>query len=199
MAKPYFYAHPNRHAPVRTNGIRFWGYPERIGGVGAIRLLVVHTAENIPDVRGEDSSAENIARYGVNTDRPASWHRCSDADSTIICLPDRAVAFHVVGYNTISLGLEICTQARRWGRNRRHDRKLLNQAAWVFARWSYRHKIPLRLRTRAEVNAGAHGVCTHARLDPTRRSDPGPNFPMRKFLRMARRRRAIVRFRRAQK
>jgi hypothetical protein len=194
--RPYLYSHQNPNAPKRDNGIRFWGYPERLGGIKVIRVLVLHTAENVPDVKGADRSAENLAAYGARMERPASWHKCSDRDTTITCLPDRAVAVHAVGYNTIGLGWEICTQAHRWGINRKADTQLLRQVAWGFARWSYRHDIPLKFRTRTQVDAGARGVTTHAQLDPSRRTDPGAKFPMGKFLRMARRRRRIVRLRR---
>jgi hypothetical protein len=200
MARAYLYEHENPHAPERDNGRRFWGYPTRFGGLDAIQIAVLHTAENIPDVKGEDSSAENIAAYGARMDRPASWHRCCDADSTIICLPDKAVAFHVVGYNTISLGLEICTQARRWGQDPDHDSRLLHRAAWVFARWSWRHHLPLdEILTKREVDAGKRGITTHALLDPARRSDPGADFPFERFLNMAIDRRAIVRKREGSK
>lgn len=198
--RPYLYAHENPNAPVRENGLQFWGHPQRIGGLDALRVLVLHTAENIPDNYGPDESAENIAAYGARMDRPASWHVCCDADTTVRCLPDEAVAFHVVDYNTISLGLEMCTQAWRWSKfdwahpkRKWHHWRILNRAAWVFARWSYIHRIPLRLLTKDQVDAGRRGVCTHTRLDPSRRTDPGPDFPIDRFLAMARRRRRIIR------
>lgn len=201
MSLPYFYAHQNPNAPQRANGRRFWGYPSRLPSKGRVpRVIVLHTAENVPDVHGNDRTAEALAAYGAGTPRQASWHVCVDADSIVECLPDDATAFHVVGYNTISLGVEICTQARRWGQNKRHDTKLLRNAAKVVARWSVRHDIPIPktnggILTKAEVDAGKAGITKHALLDPSRRSDPGPDFPTHRFLAMARARRRLIRAR----
>lgn len=193
-ATPYFYRHENPNAPRQSNGLRFWGYPTRQGGINAIRVLAVHTAENVPDVQGADSSAENLAAYGSRMDRAASWHVCTDRDSRVRCLPDRAVAFHVGGFNTPSLGLEICTQAHRWGRNRRADAQLLRQAAWVYARWSIYYRIPRRWLSRAQaLNTGMAGFVRHSTMDPARRSDPGQDFPGALFFRMVERRRRLLR------
>lgn len=202
MTRPYFYEHENDHAPERDNGKKFWGYPKR---TKKIRLIVIHTAENIPDIKGRDDSAENVAHYGTVISRPASWHKVCDSDSLVTCLPDRAVAFHVKNYNSISLGVELATQAWRWSKynwakpNKAwHHWKILNRAAWITARWAYDHNIRIgtRMKPKSFVDSGRGGVTTHSRLDPTRRTDPGKDFPERRFLRMARRRKAIVATRR---
>lgn len=170
----YLLDHQNAHAPRRTDGRRFWGYPARRSPV---RILVVHTAENLPDFEPPDNGAESVADYGATTERAASWHTVVDSDTTIDCLPDTYTAFHVAGYNSPSLGLELATRAHRW-----HDvpgvwkGAILQRAATKLGAWSRMYDIPHRRLTKAQVDAGGRGLVAHADLDPKRRSDPGPAF-----------------------
>lgn len=189
----YFYRNQNPHAPRQSNGLRFHGYPQRYGGLNAIRVIALHTAENIPDISGADFSAEAVASYGAGTDRVASWHVVTDRDSKIKCLPDIAVAYHIADFNTPSLGLEIATQAHLWGRNKKADVELLRQAAWVVARWSIRYRIYLRMLSRGQASNNGVGVVRHSTMDPSRRSDPGSDFPVALFFRMVRYRRTALR------
>lgn len=185
--QPYLYAHPNPHAPVRSNGVRFWGYPQRQADVD---ILVVHTAENVPDTILPDGGAEAVARFQTSTDRPSSYHELVDADSHVLMLPPEAVAFGARGANADGWHISFATKAHMW-------RQL--PASWVDAtleRGAARlaaaaalFGIPLVHITRAERDRGAKGVIGHGPLDPTRRTDPdGPNggFPWDRFMDLAR-------------
>lgn len=167
----YLYTHPNKHAPIRSNGIRFWGYPVR-NGLPAI--IVVHTAENRPDYVPPDTGAESVARYFSRTERPASAHVVTDSDSVIPLIPDTAVAFHVRGYNTPGWGIEIATQAASWNALPNwHKEALLRNAARVCAETASKWGIPVAYRTKAQIDSGLPGFTGHTDLDPSRRRDPG--------------------------
>jgi hypothetical protein len=93
-------------------------------------------------------------------------------------LPWSYTAFHVHGYNSISVGLEIATKAALWVDTPLGWRlSALDKAAEVVARWNRELFIPIRFITRADVDAGMMGITAHALLDPTRRGDPGSAFP----------------------
>lgn len=170
----YLLDHQNPHAPVRGDGRRFWGYSSRNQRA---RVGVVHSAENLPDFEPPDTGAEAVADYGATLDRQASWHDTVDSDTRIRMLPWEYTAFHVAGFNSPSVGLEIATQARRWADVPGPWKgAILLNAAGVVREWREQLGIPTRLITAAEARAGASGILGHALLDPARRSDPGPAF-----------------------
>lgn len=183
----YLYEHQNPHAPVRDNGKRFMGYPGRLGPIVAIG---VHTAENLPDLNPPDLGAESVARYFASTSRAASAHENVDTDSHVTCLPDRATAFAAIGYNSRLWHIELCTQAHKWADlPPQWKDKLLRRAARRCARRAVKYDIPIRRATRAQINEAIRtgdpskgGFVAHADLDPSRRSDPGPDFPWKTFL-----------------
>lgn len=153
-----------------------------------IQFAVVHTAENLPYFKDDvDKGAENVAEYGATTTRDVSWHVTVDSDSIVWMLPDDHTAWHVRGYNSPSLGIEIATQAHRW--DDAPDEWLagvVENVAKVLAIWSQRHDIPLRRISKAQADDGQKGVVAHADLDPGRRSDPGDDFPWKRVLDRAR-------------
>lgn len=149
-------------------------------------LIVVHTAESLPDYTGPDTSGESLALYASTTDRAVSWHSTADSDGLIPMLPDNYTAFHVVDYNRCSIGVEFSTQAGRW-----YELSLkyplwyanimaqgANQVAW----WCKVYGIAPRRLTKAQADKGERGVVAHADLDPGRRSDPGAAFAWERFL-----------------
>lgn len=187
MTTPYLYEHQNRHAPVRTNGLRFWGYPSRPPGVDS-RVIAVHTAESFLDLIGVDTGAENVARFQSQTERPSSYHRIADSDSIVMCLPDEAVAFGVGNFNSPTLHISLAMRAADWSDEKKAkaaEPTLLN-AAKVCQEWVQRYKIPLRWLTRVEALAGQSGFVKHGIMDPERRSDPGVRFPAARFLDLSR-------------
>lgn len=179
---PYLWTKDNPHAPRRANGMRFWGYPTRAGGVRP-RVIGVHTAETNPS----PASAENVSRWlRDGATQPASYHRIVDSDSEVLLLPDTAVAFHIRNFNTPSLGLSFATRAHLWGTYPVWDMQALRRGAVIAADWCKRYSIPVRWLTKAEAEGGARGFVRHSVMDPSRRSDPGAKFPANLWFQMIR-------------
>lgn len=173
---PYLYAHPNPNAPVRANGIRFHGYP---GRSQKVRLIGLHTTESLFDLIGQDAGAENVAAYQSRTDRPSSYHRIVDRDTTVVCLPDEATAFGIGDLNSPTLHLSLAMRAEDWSDPAKvaHTRPMLERAADVAAEWSVEYGIPLTWLSRDAAFGTARGFIRHGTADPGRRSDPGRDFP----------------------
>lgn len=177
---PFLYANPNRHAPRRDNGIRFWGYP---GRSRKIRLIGIHTTESMFDQSGQDTGAEGVARYQSTTDRPSSYHRIVDRDSTVVCLPDAATAFGIGNLNAPTLHLSFALRAADWSdpRKAKAARPMLERGADVCAEWCREYSIPLTWLSRGMAFGSARGFIRHGTADPGRRSDPGKDFPAALF------------------
>lgn len=148
-----------------------------------VRLIVLHITAGLEDLDGgSDHSAEATARYAATTDRAVSWHSGCDTDSVIRLLPPSYTAFHCQGYNSSSVGLEISKKGIRWqGMDPIWTDRTLANAAAAVRPWMDEFGIPPRLLTRPQVDAGQTGFTYHSRLDPMRRSDPGPDFPWNAF------------------
>lgn len=165
--------HVSRTKPRKSGSGRPW-YPSRSK---PIQIGVIHTAESLPDFVGADTGAEAVSKYGATTER-ASWHDTIDSDSWVRNLPHEYTAFHVKGYNSKAVGLEIATKAAMWVDTPMGWRyaTLDRVAAWV-AEVSRRHNLPIRYLSKAQVDSGLKGFTGHGLLDPARRSDPGDAFP----------------------
>lgn len=151
-------------------------YPSRRGD---IRLIVIHTAENLPDWSGKDGGAEAVARYGATTTRQVSWHATVDSDSVLTNLPDSYTAFHAKGVNSVSLGVEIATRSKSWDdAPAAWTARTIRNLAVLVAGWCRTHGVPVR-RVR---NSNDSGIIAHSDVDPARRSDPGVGFPWEYFL-----------------
>lgn len=169
----YLLNHPNPNGIANPDG-RYHGYMRR---QSPISIIVMHVPVAIQDLVGSDPTAENVARYFATTTRSASAHVCIDRDSTVECLPDDHVAFHVRGYNSKSLGVECGWDYDDWGKHPDLDREVIRRvAAWCAPR-VVKYGIPLSLLTKAQVDQGYRGFTAHSYLDPDRRKDPGPGFP----------------------
>jgi hypothetical protein len=177
---PYLYAHQNPHAPKRENGRRFHGYP---GRSQKTRLIGVHTTESVFDLIGQDTGAEGVAAFQSRTERPSSYHRIHDRDSTVVCLPDEATAFGIGKLNSPTLHQAFALRAVDWGDPKKAAaaRPMLEQAATTAAEWCREFGIPLTWLTREQAFGGARGFIRHGTADPGRRSDPGKYFPARLY------------------
>jgi len=176
--------HVLRNTPREDGKGRPW-YTSRIAchhGYSTPHLIVLHSAENLPDWVGEDAGAENVAKYGSTISR-ASWHWTVDSDSTIAMLPHSHTAFHVRNFNSCSIGIEIATQAGKWlDAPIEWLHELYDRIADLMVAIKNDSGIPLLDR---RTEAHKWGVTTHAVLDPTRRTDPGQAFPFDWVLQMA--------------
>lgn len=183
MPTHYLYEHENPHAPRRSNGKRFHGYPDRHQRTD---LVVVHDTESVLDTAGPDGGAENVARYQSTTPRPSSYHRIVDSDSTVVCLPDEATAFGAKGANGrglhVSLAMRTVDGLSTHPEAMRRREVMLVRTARTVAEWCVRYGIPVRKITRAQYLAGEAGIVAHADVDPDRRTDPGAWFPWARFL-----------------
>jgi hypothetical protein len=159
-------------------GERTW-YPSRIK---PLRVIVVHVTAGLQDMDAPDASAEKTAQYAATTTRKVSWHSGSDSDSFLRLLPATYTAFHVQGYNSSTYGHEISKATTRWaGMPPVWVERTLANAAACLRPVAAQHRIPPRVLSRAQVDAGQYGFIGHAPLDPTRRTDPGVDFPWARF------------------
>ena len=172
MAYPLL-ANPNKHY-----------YPTRNSPILGI---VLHVTAGLEDFTPPDSGAEATIRYGQSNTRPASWHGIVDSDSVIDCLPDNYTAFHCIGLNSPSLGLEIANRDAKWATKPEPwaGDTLKNGADWCRPRVA-KYGLPIRLSTAAEVRAAVNagrpfGFTYHRYMDPSRRIDPGFDFPWNRF------------------
>lgn len=170
--------------PPRTRQFR---RPRRATPSG---VVVVHTAESLPDETAPDTGAENVARFIANRSDFGSYHDLADSDSLIQLVPYDAEAFHDgTGSNPHSYGVSAATQAAKWPELSPEwtDATIRNMArgAARYARWIKREHgvdIPARRISLAESEARMPGFISHGERDPGRRTDPGRLFPWAKFL-----------------
>ena len=153
-------------------------------------VVVVHTAENTPDVVATDGGAEAVARFIQSRDTPGSYHDLVDSDSCIALVRWDCEAYHdATGSNRHSYGVSVATTAAWWPLAPKEWRDgAVEQAAAAaarYARWVRTTRgitIPARRINRAQSEARMPGFISHAERDPARRSDPGAEFPWDQFL-----------------
>lgn len=153
-------------------------------------VVVLHSAENLPDVNPPDTGAEGVASFIAHRTDPGSYHRVCDSDSTVALVPYDYEAFHdATGTNPHSVGISGAFRAGQWPTPPQSWRDgCVNQmasAAADYARWLQTKRgilIPAQRITVAQARAGHAGFVTHAELDPGRRTDPGAGYPHDQFL-----------------
>jgi len=152
--------------------------------------IVVHTAENNTDVKLPDGGAEAVARFISTRSNAGSYHSVVDSDSVINVGKYEWEMFHEgTGGNRWSLGLSFACRASQWGNLpdwweegalANGAREAKNMAKWVQNTTGV--TVPAKRISPVEYRAGEPGFVGHGELDPSRRSDPGDNFPWNTFL-----------------
>lgn len=170
----YLLDNENKQAKERPNGKWGWYYTTM---KNPIQGIVVHTAEG-------GRNAINIAKYLAKTPRPASAHVVISDIERVDLLPDDYTAFHCVGSNSKSLGLEIAYHAADWGKDPVYEKAVMEMSAKWCAEKCKLFDIPVRKVTKTEWDAGVKGFISHAENDPSRRTDPGPKFDWVLFMKM---------------
>jgi len=168
-------AYLDEHPPARSQ----FHCPRRSTPSG---VIVVHSAENFPDLVPADGGAEAIARFTVNrTDKAGSYHDICDSDSVVNLVRYECEAFHVAVFNMNwhSYGVSAACRADDWPTYPAAWRSatLDNMAASCrrYASWLQHLRgvtIPARRITVAQARAGVPGFISHGELDPARRHDP---------------------------
>jgi hypothetical protein len=176
----YLVANPPRRAQYRKG--------RRAKPTGTI---VLHTAENAPDLDGPDPTAENMARFiAGRTDAAGSYHLIGDRDSHVQLVPFDWEAFHDgTGSNPWSIGISLACKAA-WFRQAPDDQKLWYMArlatmARLASDWlQATHGITVPVRRLTKASATEPGFCSHQDREtwfgkPGRRTDPwGNSDPM---------------------
>lgn len=157
-----------------------------------VLACVVHITAGLQDDDGDyrvDSSAEETAHYAATTTRDVSWHSGSDANSSLLLLPDSYTAWQCHGYNSRTMGHEISKRDIIWAdEDPEWVRLTLFEAAGSLRERLKARHIPFRRASKAELdhaiatNGKPVGLIDHSLLDPTRRRDPGPDFPWSRFI-----------------
>jgi len=126
-----------------------------------IRKIVIHTIEG---AAGAGESWFRNRRANVS-----AHYIVGHSGSLIQMVQDRDVAWHVRNHNSDSIGIENEGYAQRNNWTRAQYRSLARLVAYLCRQY----RIP----------ATRSGIKSHAQLDPSRRSDPGPHFKWSEFLR----------------
>jgi N-acetyl-anhydromuramyl-L-alanine amidase AmpD len=163
MAKRTFNRPGGRTAYVRNRSGRRGAKPVRV---------VIHSTEshNRPG-RGD---VDSIHAYFDTSGVDASSHVIVDMEGhSTTCVPDSDKAWTQAAYNSDSLSIEFIGIAagNEWALPG------IKKGAKFTAYWCKKYDIPVR-------RSVAHGICGHIDLGQSGggHSDPGPNFPWRRFL-----------------
>lgn len=152
-------------------------------------VIVVHTAESILDMIGEDSGAEDVARFIANRSDFGSYHTLADSDSTVRVVPFDAEAYgDGTGSNPHAIHISFACKAAGWaGMSAERRAAMIHQGALAAAEaatWLLKEHgvaVPAMRISRADSERRLPGFISHAERDPARRSDPGAEFPWDDF------------------
>jgi N-acetyl-anhydromuramyl-L-alanine amidase AmpD len=145
-------------------------------------LIVLHDTEgaNVPGIR----DLQGLGDWFDNPKAQASSHSANDAEGNDArFVPDSQKAWHVAGFNSVSLGIEqigFATQ-KVWPKA-----QLQNTAEWI-AYWSHLHDIPIRRGEVSGTRVVKPGVVMHSELGTFGggHHDPGNNYPLALVITMA--------------
>lgn len=148
--------------------------------------VVLHTAENAPDLKLPDEGAERIASFIQGRSDAGSYHKIADQDSRIQLVPFEWEAFgDGTGSNPWGIHLSLALRAVDWWKITDQQRLWYMAGLATCAReasdWMLKHygfAIPVRRLTKASANQA--GFCSHQDREtwhgtPGRRTDPWRN------------------------
>lgn len=158
------------------------------GRLEPIELIVIHDMEAAKTLK----TAENVAAWFGGPNAPkASAHYCVDADSIVQCIRDEDTAWAAPGANANGLHYELAGFARETREEWLDDFgvAMLERAAASIADKCEAYGIPIEFVDAAGIVAGRKGITTHAAVTAAMKTigghqDPGPGFPMDRFLEM---------------
>ena len=163
----------NEHPPVRSQ----FRHPRREPASG---VIVLHSAENMPDLNPPDTGAEAVAKFIQTRTDPGSYHVICDADSRIRLVDFGDEAYQDgTGSNPHAIAISGAFRADQWltlpkwwqdGVVQQMALAALEARSWLADRGVV---LPAQPVTRVESDQRVPGFITHALRDPTRRSDPG--------------------------
>jgi hypothetical protein len=161
-------------------------FPRR-GGNKLSGTCIVHTAECATDTVGEDSSAEDTARFIANRADYGSYHTLVDSDSIIEMVPYEYEAWQDSETNNWAVGISAACRTTDWGtmpadREERYYRNLAWAAADFvkYMREVYGIEVPRVRITGDQARNRVAGFCAHGDSGISR-TDPGVKFDWARF------------------
>lgn len=146
--------------------------------------IVVHCSES-PWKRG----AHWLARFIRDRTTYGSYHDVCDWADVVRMMPYSYEAFGSGPVNNFSYHVCGAFSVKEWNGipadTRNNYIKNMAKASADYAKWlekNYGIRVPGKLISRAEALAGKPGFIGHGMVEPTRRSDPGKDFPWSDFL-----------------
>ena len=128
------------------------------GSRSTVSRLVIHTCE------GSSSGCIGWFRSASNTAKSSAHYVVSESGRITQMVKESVIAHHVIGYNSISIGIEHGGSA--------------SQKTFPAAQIEATTRLQCDIVKRNNLlEANRSSVNSHAELDPTRRTDPGANWP----------------------
>ena len=156
-----------------------------------VDVVVIHTME-APEA---STTAEAVAAWAAGPQAPqASWHYAIDDDSIVQCVKEEDVAWAAPSRNQTGIQLEHAGYARQTAEQwcDPFSTRMLERSARLVAQICKRWGIPIEFVDAAGLLAGGRGITTHAEVTKgpgkglTTHTDPGPHFPMTRYLELVR-------------
>lgn len=157
--------------------------PRRANPTGT---CVLHSAENVPDLRPPDEGAEKIASFIQGRTDAGSYHKIADQDTRIQLVPFEWEAFgDGTGSNPWAIHLSLALRAEDWPKLTDQQRLWYMAGLATCAReasdWlRVHHRIVVPVRRLTKASAREPGFCSHQDREtwfgtPGRRTDPWRN------------------------
>lgn len=154
-------------------------------GDADIDRIIMHTTEGGPE---RMDFAEDVANFFAAPTTDVSAHYVTDVNSIVGCVDEKDIAFHALGDNAQTIGIEMAGKANQtkeqWADA--FSQGELKMTAQLAADICKRRNIPVRLLTDRELREHKSGFASHDAVSRVFgddiRDDPGPHFPWDRFL-----------------